>query len=482
VLSFDRLWKRPGLRLLPMAPAVVVVVGFAVAVTVTFAGVADLRRASDEAASLRSIAIANTLASRLRVTGSEDRADVIQQARRGTDADILLIDQYGNIAVDASAQPPAKSELLSCLVAGAGETTTLLGRMRFAVLPLGPPVRHLSVVAFVPAPLYPPEARGLAKAIAALTALLVGAAAAVAYMFGKDVRSDVTYVQQRIVAMAEGDAGPAGTPIPVRAVDQVGVLTCAFNVLVARFAAAERSYRQDLAVASTMDGDRAAFLAALSHELRTPLNAVLGFADVLLGEVDGRLDTDSRENLEVIRASASHLRSLIDDILELSALESGGLRLQREPVDVYAIAQAVVREASPTAAAKGLDVSLVGTAGLIANADPRRLRQVLGNVIGNAVKFTRQGCVTVFVERTDGHIAVHTVDTGPGIAQAERKAIFEEYRQAGDAAARRAGTGLGLAIARRLVEMHGGAIEVQSTVGRGSRFSVMFPAFTPEAP
>jgi signal transduction histidine kinase len=481
VLSFDRLSKRPGLRLLPMAPAVVVVVGFAVAVTVTLAGVADLRRASDEAASLRSIAIANTLASRLRVTGSEDRADVIQQARRGTDADILLIDQYGNIAVDASAQPPAKGELLSCLVAGAGETTTLLGRMRFAVLPLGPPVRHLSVIAFVPAPLYPAEARGLAKAIAALTALLVGAAAAVAYMFGKDVRSDVTYVQQRIVAMAEGDAGPAGTPIPVRAVDQVGVLTCAFNVLVARFAAAERSYRQDLAVASTMDGDRAAFLAALSHELRTPLNAVLGFADVLLGEVDGRLDTDARENLEVIRASASHLRSLIDDILELSALESGGLRLQREPVDVYAIAQAVVREASPAAAAKGLDVSLVGTGGLIADADPRRLRQVLGNVIGNAVKFTRQGCVTVFVERTDGHIAVHTVDTGPGIAQAERKAIFEEYRQAGDAAARRAGTGLGLAIARRLVEMHGGAIEVESTVGRGSRFSVMFPAFTPEA-
>jgi signal transduction histidine kinase len=477
VRSFDRFRRRPGLPLLPMAPAVVLAVGFAVAVTVTLAGVADLRRASDEAASLRAVAIANTLASRLRVTGSEDRADVVEQARRGTESDILLIDQYGNVVVDASVNPPNKTDLVSCLVAGAGETATFLGRTRFAVLPLGPPVRHLSVIAFVPAPLYPTEARGLVKAIATLTALLMGAAAAVAYVFGKDVRSDVTYVRHRIAAMAEGDAGPAGSPIPVRAVDQVGVLTSAFNVLVARFTAAERSYRQDLAIASTLDADRAAFLAALSHELRTPLNAVLGFADVLLSEVDGRLDPDARENLEVIRTSASHLRSLIDDILELSALESGGLSLQREPVDVFAIAQAIVREASPVASAKGLDVSLVGEAGLIADADPRRLRQVLGNVIGNAVKFTRKGAVTVYVERTDDHIAVHTVDTGPGIAAAERTAIFEEYRQAGDAAARRAGTGLGLAIARRLVEMHGGAIEVASSVGRGSRFSVTFPAF-----
>ena len=462
---------------MPMAPAVVVVVGFAVAITVALTGVADLRRASDETASLRAIAIANTLASRLRVTGSEDRLDVVKQAHQGAGADILLTDQYGNIAVDGSVSPPPKSDVVSCLLAGAGEFHTLLGRTRFAVTPLGPPVRHLSVIAFVPAPLYPPEARGLFKAIAMLTALLVGAAAAVAYVFGKDVRGDVIYVQHRIAAMAEGDTGPAGAPIPVRAVDQVGVLTSAFNLLVARFTAAERSYRQDLTLASTLDGERAAFLAALSHELRTPLNSILGFADVLLGEVDGRLDKDARENLEVIRASASHLRSLIDDILDLSALESGGLTLQREPVDVYAVAQAVVREAGPAAAAKGLDVSIVGRSGLIADADPRRLRQVLGNVIGNAVKFTRKGCVTVYVERVDGQIAVHTVDTGPGIAEAERTAIFEEFRQAGDASTHRAGTGLGLAIARRLVQMHGGGIEVESTAGRGSRFTVTFPVF-----
>jgi signal transduction histidine kinase len=458
-----------------MAPAVVVVVGLAVAVMVTLAGLGDLRRASDEAASLRSVAIANTLASCLRVTGSEDRSDVVERAHKNTGADILLIDQYGNAVVDASVGAPSKNALVSFLVAGTGEAATLLGRTRFTVTPLGPPVRQLSVIAFVPAPRYPPQARGLVKAIAALAALLVGAAAAVAFLFGKDVRSDVTYVRYRISAMAGGEAGPVGTVIPVRAIDLVGVLTSAFNVLVGRFTAAERSYRQDLALASTLDGDRSAFLAALSHELRTPLNAILGFADVLLGEVDGRLDADSRENVEVIRTSASHLRSLIDDILELSALESGGLSLHREPVDVYAVAQTVVREASPAAKAKGLDLSLIGRPGMVADADPRRLRQILDNIIGNAVKFTREGHVSIYVERTDDRIAVHTVDTGPGIAATERGAIFEEFRQSGDVAARRAGTGLGLAIARRLVQMHGGEIDVESVVGRGSRFTVTFP-------
>src|SRR6185295_9961407 len=135
------------------------------------------------------------------------------------------------------------------------------------------------------------------------------------------VRNDVTYVRRRITAMADVDAVPAGgAPIPVRALDQVGVLTSAFNTLVDRFTAAERSYRQDLTFASALDKERSAFLAALSHELRTPLNAILGFADVLLSEVEGTLDAATREELEVIRAAAGHLRSLIDDILELSAL------------------------------------------------------------------------------------------------------------------------------------------------------------------
>ena len=474
---------RDGLPLLPAAPLLVVIVGVAVAIAVTLVGVADLRRTSDEASSLRARVIASTLAARLRVTGSEDRMEVVQGAARGTYADILLIDHYGEVVADASLGPPPRPELVRCLLAGNGIVSSpLLGRTRFAVQPLGPPLEWLSVIAMVPAPLTPTEASSLVKAVAMLTGLLVGAAGMVAYVFANDVRNDVTYVRHRIAEMAAADNDPAGAPIPIRALDQVGVLTAAFNQLVGRFAAAERSYREDLTFALALDGERSAFLAALSHELRTPLNGILGFADVLLSEVEGTLDEATREELGVIRTSASHLRSLIDDILELSALESGGLKLRREPVDVYAVAEEVVREQRPLAADKKLVLDLQGSRGAMALADPQRLRQILGNIVGNAVKFTNRGGVRVAVESENDEVVVHTIDTGPGIAPAERAAIFEEYAQAGDVAARRKGTGLGLAIARRLVAMHGGVIELESTLGQGSRFTFKLKPSPGEAP
>ena len=200
----------------------------------------------------------------------------------------------------------------------------------------------------------------------------------------------------------------------------------------------------------------------------------MGFADVLLSEVDGPLDEATREELGVIRTSASHLRSLIDDILELSALESGGLKLSRESVDVYAIAE----EDRPRAASAGRGKAPAARAlgdsrGAIANADPRRLRQILGNIVGNAVKFTSRGGVRIVVEdHGGGEVVVHTIDTGPGIAPAERAAIFEEYAQAGDAATKRKGTGLGLAIARRLVRMHGGRDRARERGGSRLPFHV----------
>ena len=230
-----------------------------------------------------------------------------------------------------------------------------------------------------------------------------------------------------------------------------------------------------------MDGERSAFLAALSHELRTPLNAILGFADVLLSEVEGPLDESTREELGVIRTSASHLRSLIDDILELSALESGGLRLNREPVDVFAMVEQVVREQAPLSSAKSLRIELSGQREAMADADPRRLRQILGNIIGNAVKFTSHGRVRVIVDTDGSDVVVHTIDSGPGIAEAEWAAVFEEYGQAGESSARRKGTGLGLAIARRLVAMHGGKIELESLLGRGSKFTFRLKASAKEA-
>lgn len=496
-----------ALPLLPIAPSIVVLVGIAVAVAVTLLGVVDLRRESDQAADLRAEALASTLAARLRVTGSEDWSEIVQRTARRSGLDVLLIDQNGRAIVDGSLGDFSRRELLDCLVAGQGEIETPFGRSRFVARPLGPRLERLSVIAFVPAPETPQEAAKLASATAALTALLVGVAGAVAFVFAKDVRDDVGYVRRRIARMAKGAGAPSPNAselpalggegglddevtaltiggslapsiakIPIRALDQIGSLTAAFNVLVDRFTAAERTYRQDLRLATSHEKSRGTFLSALSHELRTPLNAVLGFTDILLAEVDGPLEASAREDLQVVRTSAAHLASLIDDILDLSALESGKLRLERKPIDVFDIVEEIVREAEPLAAEKSLAVTLEGERGHRAFADARRVRQIVGNIIGNAVKFTQIGSVRVHVEGREGAVAVVIADTGPGIAERERAIIFEEYRQAGDLASRRKGTGLGLAIARRLVEMHEGAIELESALGEGSRFTITLPS------
>ena len=474
---------------MPLAPAIVLVVGLATAVAIALLGINQLGRTSDQVAGRRAEVLAATLAARLRATSLEERSEVLGRAARRSASEILLVEQGGQVLVNETFGSPAQGDVIRLLVAGEGETTTALGRVRFAVRPLAPPLSHLSVVTFVSAPSPPPGSIALVNAVATLTVLLLGVAVAVALSFTKATRDDVDYVRERITEMARGQAH-ASTPadgssgaipiasVPIRSLDQVGLLTAAFNLLISRFAAAERSYRADLQQAAGMDRERSAFLAGLSHELRTPLNAILGFAHVLESEVDGPLSYDAREALSVIRQSGEHLRTLIDDILDLSALETGKLQLSRRAVDVHLIAEQVLREASPAARDKPVRLAVTGELGLLAHADPRRVRQVLTNLVSNAIKFTARGAVIVHVAARGRYVAIIVQDTGPGIPPEETSAIFEEYRQIGDVRTRRAGTGLGLSIARRLVLMHGGSIQVESKLGQGSTFTITLPAWT----
>ncbi len=477
---------------MPLAPAIVVVVGIATAVAIALLGISQLEKTSDRAAAVRAEVLAATLAARLRATPLEERSEVLGRAARRSASEILLVEQGGQVLVNETFGSPAQDDVVPLLVAGTGETTTALGRVRFAAHPLNPPLSHLSVITFVSAPSPPAGSIALVNAVATLTVLLLGVAIAVALSFTKAARDDVDYVSERITQMARGQApaAPAAAassgpipiaPVPIRSLDQVGVLTAAFNLLISRFAAAERSYRADLQQAAVMDRERSAFLAGLSHELRTPLNAILGFAHVLESEVDGPLSQDAREALSVIRQSGEHLRTLIDDILDLSAMETGKLQLSRRPVDVRLVAEQVMREASPAARDKPVRLLVTGEQGLLAHADPRRVRQILTNLVSNAVKFTARGAVTVDVSTRGRYVAVTVADTGPGIPPEETSAIFQEYRQTGDVRARRAGTGLGLSIARRLVVMHGGAIHLDSRLGRGSTFTITLPMWTPQA-
>jgi signal transduction histidine kinase len=264
--------------------------------------------------------------------------------------------------------------------------------------------------------------------------------------------------------------------LPIRSLDQVGLLTAALNVLVARFDAAERSYRADLVRAADLDAERTRFLAGLSHELRTPLNAILGFTHLLESEDDGPLSAAAKEALGQIRQSGEHLRTLIDDILDLSAMESGQLRLAPERFDLRELCEQVVREARATVKDRSIVLFVQGSSELYLQADPRRLRQVVTNLVSNAIKFTQKGEVCLDVEPSEHGVRLTVSDTGRGIDPNHLERIFQAYRQSGSAQDRPGGAGLGLAIARSLVLLHGGRIDVASELGRGSTFRVELPA------
>jgi len=215
------------------------------------------------------------------------------------------------------------------------------------------------------------------------------------------------------------------------------------------------------------------FLASMSHELRTPMNAVLGYTRMLLMNVYGELPEKVKDVHQRIDKSGRHLLGLINDVLDFSKIEAGQLTLTINPFSIKDVIQAVVTSTQSLAAEKRLPIK-VETAPDLAPipGDERRVTQVLLNLVGNAIKFTDTGEIRIDAARANGEVTVSVSDTGPGIPASDLENIFEEFRQAeGSLAQRKGGTGLGLAIAKKIVEMHGGKIWVESEVGKGSTFT-----------
>jgi len=231
---------------------------------------------------------------------------------------------------------------------------------------------------------------------------------------------------------------------------------------------------RELAIASE---HKSQFVANMSHELRTPLNAVLGYSELLADGLYGSIPQKGLDVLERIQANGKHLLGLINDVLDISKIEAGQLTLALDDYSVEAMVQSVVAATGSLAQAKGIEVKTSVPNDLpMGRGDERRLTQVLLNLVSNAIKFTDTGEVEVRVQSVNGEFNIMVCDTGPGIAPKDQATIFEQFQQIDNTSTRKkGGTGLGLSISRQLVGMHGGRIDLNSTVGVGSTFNIVVP-------
>ena len=220
------------------------------------------------------------------------------------------------------------------------------------------------------------------------------------------------------------------------------------------------------------------FLASMSHELRTPLNAIIGFSEVLREEMFGPVNEKQAEYLDDIISSGNHLLSLINDVLDLSKVEAGQVELEVGPFSLREALERGVVMVREQATEEGVQVELsAGSDVDVVEGDERRIKQVIFNLLSNAVKFTPAGGeVDVSAIRVNGEVRVSVADTGPGIALGDHERVFEEFQQTDAGLERLEGTGLGLALSKRLVELHGGRIWLESELGKGSTFVFTLPA------
>jgi signal transduction histidine kinase len=224
------------------------------------------------------------------------------------------------------------------------------------------------------------------------------------------------------------------------------------------------------------------FLANMSHELRTPLNAILGYTELILDSIYGEMPEKARGVLDRVQRNGRHLLGLINDVLDLSKIEAGQLTLSLSDYSLKSVIQSVYSAVEPLASEKKIALKIDVAHELPqGHGDERRLTQVLLNLVGNAIKFTDRGEVSIKGSSANGLFHVAVRDSGPGISTTDQAKLFQEFQQGDNSITRKkGGTGLGLAISRRIIEMHGGRIWVESSPGNGSTFAFTLPVTVEE--
>jgi signal transduction histidine kinase len=314
-----------------------------------------------------------------------------------------------------------------------------------------------------------------ARAFASSRNLFVGVAAAaivlallLGFVLSWSLIGPIQRIDARLAAIASSDFSEH---VDVNNRDELGALAANVN----RMNDELRRLYAELEAASRHKSE---FLANMSHELRTPLNAIIGFSQVLRERMFGEVNPKQEEYLDDILSSGNHLLSVINDVLDLSKVEAGQVELQVAPFSLREALERGVVMVRERAAKGGVQVALATDPAVdVVEGDERRVRQVIFNLLSNAVKFTPAGgAVDVRAAQLDGEVIVSVADTGPGIAPGDHERIFEEFRQTEAGVEQREGTGLGLTLSKRLVELHGGRIWVDSELGKGSTFVFTLPA------
>jgi signal transduction histidine kinase len=313
------------------------------------------------------------------------------------------------------------------------------------------------------------QSQGLLIAVAAaatVLALLLG------YVLSRSVVGPIRQIEGRLSEITSGDFTGHVT---VRNRDELGALAENINLMNDELG---RLYKE----LESASRHKSEFLASMSHELRTPLNAVIGFSQVLRQQMFGELNEKQVEYVDDILSSGQHLLNLINDILDLAKVEAGRMELQPAPFaldETLRNATAMVRERA-TRQDVTLSTEIDDSVGEI-EADERKVKQILFNLLSNAVKFTPAGGTVTLAARTDASQAIISVrDTGVGISPLDQARIFEDFYQLGPGMAQE-GTGLGLALTKRLVDLHGGELTLESAPGAGSTFTVRLPLRRTEA-
>jgi signal transduction histidine kinase len=348
---------------------------------------------------------------------------------------------------------------------------------------------------FVEQPLseaFAPLKSAIWRTVLLLAAFLVLAIATSALLARRLVRP----IESIQVAAARIGSGSLDQRIEISSRDELGALADEFNRMAAQlqesYASLELKVEERTAELATALAEldvktrqleeasrhKSAFLANMSHELRTPLNAIMGFSQVLREQMFGEVNEKQAEYLDDILSSANHLLSLINDVLDLSKVEAGQIELDVAPFSLREALESGVVMVRERATQDGVRVTLSTDPHVdVIDGDERRIRQVIFNLLSNAVKFTPEGgSVEVASAQVNGEVRVSVADTGPGLAPEDYERIFEEFQQTEVGVEQREGTGLGLALSKRLVELHGGRIWVDSELGRGSTFGFTLPA------